>query len=592
MKIQAQLIIVFIVILILFGIQSWVFLQRSNSALLETINKESLFYAENRINQIDLFLADKLEELRLFTYIYEVQTALHKSNREFANLENITALLTAQDEAWPRPGTITPFVDTLLQSPLSQQIENTLIRFGGEQYASEIYSEIFVTNKYGAIVGLSNVTSDYNQADEEWWTTTRDSGIYVSDLSFDESADLYSISLNVSITDKQGNFTGVIKAVLSLRTIVAHTFLARGLYDSTIVELLDKEQRVLYSNINYKIFEDHSDLYILDVDDGHSKAFVSDLFADEQLVILAKSVGAGEYTGLGWTFMVRHDTEEVLNPLASLFEFASIMFSVIVGIILITGAYILWFVFRLQKKVRVATKKISDLAKFPAENPNPIMRVARDYTLLYANETSRWVLKQWRISTGQKLPDGISELIEKKLQTKTVAEIEFVVRDTSYTCLFYCPGNREYVNLYLRDITKEKSVDREKTEFVSLASHQLRTPLSIINWHSEMLDDPTVGKLNKKQKEYVHEVREGSLRMTELVGALLNVTRLDLGTYKIEPQSIDLKTLLEALEKQYVTQTTEKQIVFKIKVASKVQTINADPTITRLILDNLISNAN
>ena len=159
----------------------------------------------------------------------------------------------------------------------------------------------------------------------------------------------------------------------------------RDSYDSTVVELLDKEKRVLYSNIKHDIFEDRKHLYSLDADTRQSQTFISDVFPSEQLVVFAKSVGAGEYTGLGWTFVARHDTEEVLKPLAALSKFTLIMSAVIIGIILITVAYILWFVFRLQKKIRIAAKEIGDLARFPAENPNPIMRVNKDYTLLYDN---------------------------------------------------------------------------------------------------------------------------------------------------------------------------------------------------------------
>jgi PAS domain S-box-containing protein len=97
--------------------------------------------------------------------------------------------------------------------------------------------------------------------------------------------------------------------------------------------------------------------------------------------------------------------------------------------------------------------------------------------------------------------------------------------------------------IIFRDFTKEKEVDKAKNEFVSLASHQLRTPLSIINWYGEMFATGDAGKLTKKQQKYIEEIYHANERMIELVSALLNVSRLDLGTFIFEPEEIDIATI-------------------------------------------------
>ena len=135
------------------------------------------------------------------------------------------------------------------------------------------------------------------------------------------------------------------------------------------------------------------------------------------------------------------------------------MSAITIGIIILTGIGVIWFVSRLQKKIRLATEKITDLAKIPAENPNPNMRVTRDYTILYANDISRKLLKRWGVSPGQKLPTQINKLIEPALKQKTKKPVEFTVGNAHYECLFYRPDNGEYINLYLWDVTKEKAVD-------------------------------------------------------------------------------------------------------------------------------------
>ena len=71
--------------------------------------------------------------------------------------------------------------------------------------------------------------------------------------------------------------------------------------------------------------------------------------------------------------------------------------------------------------------------------------------------------------------------------------------------------------ILFRDITKDREIDQAKTEFVSLASHQLKTPLSAINWYSEMVLEEEVGPLNEKQKEYLKNLYDANRRMVELV---------------------------------------------------------------------------
>ncbi len=142
-----------------------------------------------------------------------------------------------------------------------------------------------------------------------------------------------------------------------------------------------------------------------------------------------------------------------------------------------------------------------------------------------------------------------------------------------------------------RDISKEKQIDKAKTEFVSLASHQLRTPLSTINWYAEMLMAGDAGELNKEQKKYLNEIYEGNQRMVGLVNDLLNVSRIDLGTFSMEPTPTDIV----ALAKQVVQE--QEPDIFKRKQSvvesyqPETMVMPVDPKLMRIIFQNLLSNA-
>lgn len=141
-----------------------------------------------------------------------------------------------------------------------------------------------------------------------------------------------------------------------------------------------------------------------------------------------------------------------------------------------------------------------------------------------------------------------------------------------------------------RDVTKERQIDRAKSEFVSLASHQLRTPLATINWYAEMLLDGDFGDLNKEQSKYLGEMYEGSKRMSSLVRSLLDVSRLELGTFAVDPSEVDIVKLVEGVISDMSSLTKEHKVKI-IKKVHDVPNLFIDERLVTIIVQNLITNA-
>jgi PAS domain S-box-containing protein len=141
------------------------------------------------------------------------------------------------------------------------------------------------------------------------------------------------------------------------------------------------------------------------------------------------------------------------------------------------------------------------------------------------------------------------------------------------------------------DVTREQEIDKAKSEFVSLASHQLRTPLTSMGWYAEMLLAGDAGRLNPGQKEYIEEIYKGNKRMVELVNALLNVSRLEMGTFMIEPELADLVTLAKDAVKEQKPQMEAKLQTFTEDYGKSSLKFPVDVKLFRMVIQNLLSNA-
>ncbi|HSX37184.1 MAG TPA: ATP-binding protein [Patescibacteria group bacterium] len=143
-----------------------------------------------------------------------------------------------------------------------------------------------------------------------------------------------------------------------------------------------------------------------------------------------------------------------------------------------------------------------------------------------------------------------------------------------------------------RDITIEYEVDRMKSDFISLASHQLRTPLSAIKTYSHMLLDGYMGEINEAQTKSLRTILSGANRMNELISTLLNITRIESGTIAVTPKLINLEKLIEEVYKEHHLMAADKEIKLAVERLGEEQcVVKSDVLILKEVLSNLVSNA-
>jgi|GEM_PF-1134744 len=143
-----------------------------------------------------------------------------------------------------------------------------------------------------------------------------------------------------------------------------------------------------------------------------------------------------------------------------------------------------------------------------------------------------------------------------------------------------------------RDITKLKEISDAKTEFVSVASHQLRTPLTGIKWLTEVMLKNKENNLNEKQKETLKEINTSNDRVINLVNDLLSISRIEGGESKtLTLKDIEMTSLLNEVIRGLVPVAENRKVVFESVIAiPKDLVMKIDEEKIRQSMNNLISN--
>ena len=332
----------FLTVAVLIGVVGYISVNTNQKALQKAIGESSVLLARETLDKIDRNIYNRIEGLQAYSKDLLLQEALIESNQEFENLGNIQAYIAEKDKEWtsaPKKET-TPFMREIINNKLSQELVEK-IEFYEEKYGYKVFGRISVANKYGANFAQTQKTTDYRHDDKECWQNVKKDGLYVGDVKYDESLDIYAIDICIRINDENGNFLGVMKVVLNIEgsiDIVKELGLREGeeyaehkahghkAHTGTNSKLFTKDGKIIYSTEEFEIFQDLYEWLISKfkkvTDPGHKHYFVGpgDMPGEEEeeLFAHAHSKGYKEYKGLGWILVIEHKTEEIFAPVAKL----------------------------------------------------------------------------------------------------------------------------------------------------------------------------------------------------------------------------------------------------------------------------------
>lgn len=134
-------------------------------------------------------------------------------------------------------------------------------------------------------------------------------------------------------------------------------------------------------------------------------------------------------------------------------------------------------------------------------------------------------------------------------------------------------------------------LDEAKNEFISMASHQLRTPLTSIKGYLDMMLEGDLGKISPTQRAVLREAFSSSERMVRLINDFLNVSRLQTGKFTIDKQSVDIAQILRDEVSLLKVVADQRSVEMVLKIDKKIPSLAVDSEKIRQVMLNMIDNA-
>ena len=261
--------------------------------------------------------------------------------------------------------------------------------------------------------------------------------------------------------------------------------------------------------------------------------------------------------------------------------------------------------------------ELARIARFPSENPNPVLRVDGQGKILYANDAGQALLAEWRDQAGEKIPPDWVKQIQAALAEGAGQARDVSIGEQTFSLYIAPVVEAGYVNLYGQDVTARQAAEAENRRlnaelelrvyqrtieleiankeleaFSYSVSHDLRAPLRAIDGFSRILTEEYQAELPAEAQRFLHLVRENAGQMGQLIDDLLAFSRL--GRQAIQFQDVLPDQLVrQALETLQVDRL-DRAIVVKIAGldgGDHLPACRADRNLLRQVFVNLLGNA-
>lgn len=542
-------------------------LQKSRTVLRQTIARDLTFLTRETLDQVERAVWIRLGQIEMHAKILAENTGLLQSNSAFIKMPDYKAYLAETDRTWQAQDPNVP--GSIMQNVLNKELCDRLAAnvkqsfFYTQRFGYDIFKQVTVTNRFGAVVGQTAHNKEYDLSHKDWWIHAKEKGAYVGPI------DLRTKSMNVAvpILDISNNFVGVIQCELNAREFsdILDHIAENSAYASTCFTLLSKSNLSLHATQNKHwayvtvamratpdtSVSDQNDVWFLvkhPQDNSKPKAMIT----------RARSKGYRNYKGQNWTLCMSVDADEALYPVQALKMALLIPFSVLC---LSTIAAALMFTYSVLRPI----EKLSQTAN---AIKNGDLSAKAD---IHSHDEIGHLAESFDQMTSEL--EGNIHSLNKEIEERKKAE----------------EGMAKVTGNLVESVQELEKANREIRQITYVAAHDLKTPLRGMSMVSQWLLEDHGHVLDADAQEQIRQLSERADRFDKLLDGLREYSSLPSDDDRI--QTIALTQYLnDMIANDYAEY--EPYIMIPENLPEINSPITAIKTVFHKIIDNAIRHMN
>ncbi|MDR7072586.1 ATP-binding protein [Fictibacillus barbaricus] len=255
---------------------------------------------------------------------------------------------------------------------------------------------------------------------------------------------------------------------------------------------------------------------------------------------------------------------------------------------------------QLKNNITALNQEKEQLASVLSSMADGVITFDRRMNILVTNPPADRFLQAFYYESGMKtqkkenmLPEAVIHLFQKVVSLEKEQLTEIDIQGRSWVVVMTPLYDNSVIRgavAVLRDMTEERRMDKLREDFVANVSHELKTPLSMLQGYSEAIVD-NIAESEEEKKELASIILDESKRMGRLVNELLDLAKLEAGHMKLHYTNVSLKPFVERIVRKFQGPAKERDIQLSLHMEGEPEELNIDPDRIEQVLTNLIDNA-